>query len=171
MANVSAQDLKVLEEQLKRPPRNVISVETRCPAGHPQVILVYPLIKEGKRWEPFPTIYWLTCPSLVAQLAALEHVSWIRRLEREIRSDATLKRELEKNHKAYIEERWALLSDEDKQGIEKRGWTDIYLKRGIGGIENWNHLKCLHLHYAHHLARENVIGRWIHRMKTPQPCR
>lgn len=40
----------------------------------------------------------------------------------------------------------------------------ILAGRGIGGIENPYSVKCLHTHYAHHLARPqdgNLIGQWV----------
>jgi hypothetical protein len=36
-----------------------------------------------------------------------------------------------------------------------------FKERGIGGLQDWDRVKCLHMHYAHHLVRENVIGQWI----------
>lgn len=42
----------------------------------------------------------------------------------------------------------------------------LFIGRGIGGIrfENPSSVKCLHTHYAHHLARPedgNLIGLWV----------
>jgi len=96
---VSERDLKVLKEQLGRPPRGVLAIERRCPAGHPQVIRVYPLI-DG---EPFPTLFWLTCPEIVKQISRLEHESWIRKLEERIARDPEFRRRYHEAHKGAPE--------------------------------------------------------------------
>lgn len=149
--------MDALREQLGREPRGVRAVEARCPVGHPQVIRVYPLV-EG---EPFPTLFWLTCPSLVGQISQLEHRGTIAELEATLARDANLRRRYEDDHRAYIAERWHELSERDRRWVEAQGLSDAFLERGIGGIRHWSSVKCLHLHYAHHRARANVLGAWI----------
>ena len=151
-------DLEALRVQLGREPRGVLAVESRCPAGHPQVIKVYPLLKSGGTAEPFPTLFWLTCPAIITQISVLEHDGWIARLEDEMQADPAFRERVERDHRAYIEERWATLSLADRKWIRRQGWASFLLERGIGGIEDWAHIKCLHLHAAHHLARSNAIG-------------
>ena len=164
---VSKRDLKVLEEQLGRPPRGVLAVERRCPAGHPQVVRVYPLI-EGK---PFPTLFWLTCPEVVKQISRLEHESWIQKLEERVQRDPELRARYHQAHRAYIEERWQQLTAEDKRWIEEQGLSEVFLKRGIGGVRDWDSIKCLHMHYAHYKARgQNPIGEWIEEHFEIQEC-
>lgn len=155
---VTERDLVILEEQLGRRPRGVRAIERRCPAGHPQVIRVYPLIDE----KPFPTLFWLTCPSLIGQIARLEHQGWIERLEQLIERDPELRARYLRDHRAYIEERWRELSPEDREWVIERGLAPVFRERGIGGLRDRTKVKCLHLHYAHHQARgENVIGEWL----------
>lgn len=72
-----------------------------------------------------------------------------------------MQEELNAQHEQYIESRWRRLAESDKRLIADRGWTDALRERGIGGARNRAAVKCLHAHYAHHLAAENVIGRWI----------
>ena len=157
MGEVSERDLAVLWEQLGREPRGVRAIETRCPVGHPQVIRVYPLT-DG---EPFPTLFWLTCPSLVRQISQLEHQGLIAELEALLVRDDDLREGLFEDHRAYVAERWNELSARDQQWIRDQGLSEVFLERGIGGVANWMSVKCLHLHYAHHLARANVLGAWI----------
>jgi hypothetical protein len=154
---ISKSDLAVIEQQLGRPPRGALAVETRCPIGHPQVIRVYPLI-DGK---PFPTLFWLSCPNLVAQISRLEHQNYIQKIEELIQQDPEFHERVFKNHRDNIRERWAELSEADIEFIDKKGYREQLQECGIGGIKNWETVKCLHLHYAHHLARENAIGQWI----------
>ena len=155
---VTERDLAILEEQLGRSPRGVRAIERRCSAGHPQVIRVYPLL-DGK---PFPTLYWLTCPSLIKQIARLEHQGWIERLERRMERAPEMRARYFESHRAYIEERWRELSEGDRQWVIERGLEPIFEERGIGGLRDWTKVKCLHLHYAHYQARgENVIGAFL----------
>ncbi len=155
---VDERDLRIIEEQLGRRPRGVVAVERRCPAGHPQVIKVYPLL--GK--EPFPTLFWLTCPEIVRQISRLEHEGWIERLEELIKGDPELRRRYHESHRTYIRERWQTLREEDKRWLEAHGLLEVFQRRGIGGLRDWDAVKCLHMHYAHYKARgENPIGEWI----------
>ena len=167
MTDIHPSDLDTLREQLGRKPRGVRAIETRCPVGHPQVVRVYPLV-DG---EPFPTLFWLSCPSLVRQIAQLEHQGLIADLEALIARDDDLRAGLFENHRAYIAERWNELSARDRQGVRDRGMADVFWERGIGGILNWTTVKCLHLHYAHHRARANVLGAWIDGHREIVACR
>ena len=162
-SEISPRDLTMIAQQLGREPRGALRVECRCPAGHPQVIEVYPLIENDARiLEPFPTIFWLSCPMIVQQIAALEHQGLIAQLEALIQSDIEFRRRYLNDHRAYQEERWDLLTDEDRALVERdRRWRTVFRRRGIGGLSDLAHVKCLHMHYAHHLARANVIGRWL----------
>lgn len=166
MADVNARDVETLREQLGREPRGVRAIETRCPVGHPQVVRVYPLV-DG---EPFPTLFWLSCPSLVRQISQLEHQGLVSRLEELVARDDELRARYFDDHRAYIRERWNELSERDRGWIDDQALSDVYHERGIGGILNWASVKCLHLHYAHHLARANVLGAWIDKHYQIDPC-
>jgi len=165
---VSREDFEVLKQQLGRVPRGVLNVETRCPSGHPQVIKVYPLLRSTERVEPFPTLFWLTCPNLVKQLSSLEHRGWIARLERQLQEDKAFRASYHDDHVRYRDLRWQSLNEQDRALLLAKGWAGS--DRGIGGIADWDHIKCLHLHYAHHLARRNVIGRWLDTRFSLTPC-
>jgi len=154
---VTEAELEVLAEQLGRRPRGVRAIERYCPAGHPQVIRVYPLI-DG---NPFPTLFWLTCPELIKQLTRLEYEGVIEALERLIERDPRFRARYHQNHRDYIEERWKELNEHDRRWVEEQGLSAVFKERGIGGLRNWDAVKCLHMHYAHHKARANVIGEWL----------
>lgn len=163
---VSGRDLQVIRWQLGREPRGVMAVKRRCCRGYPQVIQVYPLLNG----EPFPTLFWLTCPVLVERLSRLESQGYIKRLEARITEDGALREELYGDHRSYIAERWAALSEADRTWIKNRGLAETFRKRGIGGISDWNKVKCLHLHYAHHLARGSAIGHWLENRFSIEEC-
>lgn len=168
--NIQPEDVEILKAQLGRAPRGVQSIETRCPVGHPQVIKVYPLLRKGDEAEPFPTLFWLTCPNIIDQISRLEHQGLIQKLESLLQEDEVMIQAYHDNHRQYLEERWEILTPEDQQWLHHQGWKENYLSRGIGGIANWDSLKCLHLQYAHHLARENVIGQWLDEHFTITSC-
>jgi hypothetical protein len=163
---IAPHEMQILEQQLGRPPRGVRAIERFCPAGHPQVIRVYPLIDA----KPFPTLFWLSCPSLVQQISRLEYRGVITTLEQLIQDDASFRADYHKNHRAYVQERWEQLSPEDCLWVQTQGLRSAFLTRGIGGLQDWNQVKCLHMHFAHHRARESVIGRWIEEHYTIREC-
>ena len=98
-----------------------------------------PLDAEG---DPFPTIYWLTCPDAVRAVSRVESEGWIGRLG----DDPAIAASVTEAHRAYATERGETLP-----GAEEWG--------GVGGTRQG--IKCLHAHYAYHLAGgDDVVGRW-----------
>ena len=67
----SSADSAVLLRQLGREPRLPYAVALRCPEGLSAVIETADFLSDG---TPFPTRYWLTCPSLVFAVARAESV-------------------------------------------------------------------------------------------------
>ena len=127
-----------MREQLGREPTTRFSVVARCPGGHPLVIRNHPLDADGK---PFPTLYWLTCVDAGRRVASLESEGWIDRLEIEFA------RELERAHREYA-------LDRARDVPQARAWG------GVGGTRVG--LKCLHAHYAYHLAGgDDAVGAWV----------
>lgn len=154
-------DRAIIEQQLGRPPRGLLNVEVRCPWGYPAVIRVAPLLKENNEIEPFPTLFWLTCPILREQLSRLEEQGVIGQLEAKIAHDPDLQARYVEDHRRYAQERFSLVSFTERALLERRGWLESLQDRGIAGIADFRTVKCLHAHYAHHLARGSVIGRWL----------
>jgi exopolyphosphatase / guanosine-5'-triphosphate,3'-diphosphate pyrophosphatase len=137
-------DLARVTAQLGREPRTTFSVIARCPGGHPLVIRDHPMDRHG---NPFPTLYWLTCPDAVAAVSRLESEGFIKRLDERARTDPELGKALDAAHREYAEERgrWA-------DGAEAWG--------GVGGSRAG--LKCLHAHYANHVAGgDDPVGAWV----------
>ena len=151
----------IIAKQIGRPPRGFLKVESYCQYGYPKVIQVYPLLREGEKFEPFPTMFWLTCPIIVEQISRLEEQRIIGQLERELAENSKLQAEYKKDHERYATERFALLKLEDKKFLEERGLIETLRERGIAGIQDHRFVKCLHAHYAHHVARESLIGRLL----------
>jgi uncharacterized protein len=143
-------DRAVVERQLGRPPRALRRVVVRCPFGRPAVTEQYPRDDAG---EPFPTMFWLTCPHLVAAVSRLEAAGGVERWTRAAVEDPELGASLER---AHAEQR------------ELRPELDL----GVGGARpGAAGLKCLHAHVAFALARPGyALGeRILAELEPPWP--
>jgi exopolyphosphatase/guanosine-5'-triphosphate,3'-diphosphate pyrophosphatase len=108
------------------------------------VIQNHPVDASG---DPFPTVYWLTCQDAVKAVSRLEADGWIKRLEARAREDRAFAEALDRAHRSCAAERGRLVA-----GAEAWG--------GVGG--SMAGLKCLHAHYAHHLAGgPDPVGAWV----------
>lgn len=137
-------DLALVAEQLGRTPQTSFSVLARCGVGHPLVIRNHPVDRGGR---PFPTLFWLTCPHAVKAVARLESDGWIKRLDEQARADPELGRALSEAHRVYAGERARWLPEAGSWG-------------GVGGAATG--VKCLHAHYANHLAGgADPVGAWV----------
>jgi exopolyphosphatase/guanosine-5'-triphosphate,3'-diphosphate pyrophosphatase len=137
-------DLALVTEQLGRSPLTDLSVVARCASGHPLVIRNHPVDRAG---NPFPTLYWLTCREAVKAVARVEADGWIKRLEGRAREEPSFGSALEAAHREYAAERGRWVP-------EAAGWG------GVGGA--WTGVKCLHAHYANHLAGgPDPVGSWV----------
>ena len=114
-----------------------------------------------ERPEPFPTLFWLADEAMVKHISHAERDGWIRRFQERLATDDDARAAHVKEHEAYIRERWELLTDEDRSLVGAAGLEEDFLKRGIGGMFDFGKVKCLHLQYAHHLARFNTVGQWM----------
>jgi exopolyphosphatase/guanosine-5'-triphosphate,3'-diphosphate pyrophosphatase len=133
-----ASDLALVREQLGREPTTAFSVVARCAGGHPLVIRNAPRGSDG---APFPTTYWLTCPDAVRAVSRVEAEGWIARLNERMAQTPELAAAVEAAHVAYAQE---------------RGTAD----GGVGGTGAG--IKCLHAHYAYHLAGgDDPVGAWV----------
>ncbi|MGQ0668123.1 MAG: DUF501 domain-containing protein, partial [Actinomycetota bacterium] len=144
MGELRASDLEAVGKQLGREPTTPFSVAARCTGGHPLVIRNDPFDANG---DPFPTLFWLTCPAAVRAVARLESDGAIARLNRRAETDAGFAAALEAAHHEYAEERARFHPDARDQG-------------GVGGTRTG--VKCLHAHYANHLAGgADPVGAWV----------
>ena len=136
-------DVTLVREQLGRDPTTAFAVVARCTGGHPLVIRNAPTDVNG---DPFPTTYWLTCPDAVKAVARIESEGWIARLNDRVQDDEAFDEALEAAHRAYAEERGRELA-------EAHAWG------GVAGTRTG--VKCLHAHYAYHLAGgDDPVGAW-----------
>lgn len=166
MERKAVNDLSVVARQLGRTPRGAFTVSVRCSYEYPQVIRVHPVVA-GK---PFPTLYWLTCPFLSKEIGHLEAAGWVKQLEVLMLEQPDLRRTMHEAHQRICEQREQLLSSEEKAALAADGTLVGLDGRGIGGISDWDRLKCLHLHAAHALADDNPVGDLVLKMLPALEC-
>jgi len=112
---------------------------------------------------PFPTIYWLTDPTLDHALADLERRGIIRQLDACLHRDAVLLETFRADHQRYRAQRWAMLTQADRSLVEASPSLMRSFRGGVAGIADFDTIKCLHAHVAHHLAEPqgNTIARLL----------
>ena len=93
-----------------------------------------------------PTRYWLVGPDDVLRVSRLEAAGGVRRAEAAVDPD-----ELADAHRRYAAERDAAIPG---------GYGCPRPSAGVGGTRQG--VKCLHAHYAWHLAGgDDPVGRWV----------
>lgn len=132
-------DLDAVERQLGRDPRGVLEVSYRCPNGAPGVVKTAPKLPDG---TPFPTLYYLTHPTLTAAVSRLESAGLMAEMTERLRQDPELTDAYRRAHELYLAERDA---------IEPLG-MDI----SAGGMPE--RVKCLHALVAHALAKGRGVN-------------
>lgn len=152
----SDDDRRVIEVQIGRPLRADSEVVARCHLDLPVVLEVPPHLDDG---TPFPTLYWLTCPVANSRIGRLEGAGGVKRMEAKAESDPVFGAALDAAHLAYAAKRDAKITRTD--GPQPSG--------GVGGAATG--VKCLHAHYAHHVAGEdNPVGDLVARWVEPLDC-
>ena len=154
-----ARELEIIERQLGRKPRGIQAVAATDGEGTPLVLRMHSLV-DGK---PFPTLYWLCDERLKISLSRIEAEGVIKGLEERLKTDEELLARYRASHEAYVAERWSFMSEAARNAIESQGFADLMRERGVGGIRDWNQVRCLHTQYAQHLAyaEGNAIGHWV----------
>ncbi len=143
----------IVSAQLGRPARGEPAVVHTCAFGLPTVVRVSPRLEDG---TPFPTVFWLSCPVMRSRVGTLEADHAMVGLNQRLHEDPELAAEYRDSHDRYVAFR-------DAQGDPLPG------DPGAGGMPK--HIKCLHVHAAHHLATgDNPIGAWTVEHSTPAPC-
>jgi uncharacterized protein len=128
---------------LGREPQGEYEVVARDERGDPTVIRNDPFLADG---TPMPTSYWLVGARERLLVSRLETAGGVNRAEAEIGLEV-----IARTHARYAAERDARITP-DHQGPRPSG--------GVGGTRTG--VKCLHAHYAHHLAGgDDPVGRWV----------
>ena len=142
----------LVADLLGREPRGSFDVAVRAADGTPVVIRNAPLLDDG---TPMPTRYWLVDEDLRAAIGRLEAAGGVRQAEAAVDPDA-----LAAAHRTYAVERDAALP---------AGHTGPAPFGGVGGTRRG--VKCLHAHYAWHLAGgDDPVGQWVEtQLEEPSP--
>ena len=146
---VTDADRAAVEALLGRPVQGAFEVVVRHDDGSPVVLRNAPLLDDG---TPMPTRYWLVGEPERTLVSRLEADGGVRAAEAEIDPD-----ELAAAHRRYASERDAAIPA-DHTGHRPSG--------GVGGTRVG--VKCLHAHYAWHLAGgDDPVGAWVARNLRP----
>jgi uncharacterized protein len=100
---------------------------------------------------PFPTTYYLTCPSLVAAVARLEAAGGVERWSASAARDPVLRASV----MDATEEQRTIRRELVEGGTGVDGGASLAL--GIAGSSSPVQLKCLHAHVAFALARPGYL--------------
>ena len=142
-AEPSPADRARVAELLGREPQGRYTIAARDDAGDPTVIRNEPFLADG---TPMPTTFWLIGPEWVRRIGQLEAAGGVDAAEAAIDRD-----ELAAAHARYAALRDAMIAH-DHIGPRPSG--------GVGGTRVG--VKCLHAHWAWHLAGgDDPVGRWI----------
>ncbi len=136
---VDPADLEAVARQLGREPRGVLEIAYRCPNGEPGVVKTTPRLPDG---TPFPTLYYLTHPTLTAAASRLESEGVMREMTVRLREDPELAADYRRAHESYLAERDAI----EPLGTSFSG----------GGMPD--RVKCLHVVMAHALAKGRGVN-------------
>lgn len=154
---ISDSDYQQVAALLGREPRGLRDIAIRSRDGIPAVIRVASLVDS----KPFPTLFWLIDKKLNYAIDQLEAGGLIAQLQSQIDNSDELQQSLTIDHEAHIALRSALMLDVDRDAINKLGFAEVLNRRGIGGIENFMRIRCLHTYYASHLVSPNTVGKLV----------
>ncbi len=130
-------DREAVRRQLGREPRP-FRVAARCPFGLPSVI-------ENERARNMPTSFWVTCPSLVADISRVESTGGVREAGEAVGTDTV--EAIHEQHRA------------------------LYGTR-VAGVRDGGNVKCLHAFTALGIsgAVPNAVAEWtLERLERPYP--
>ena len=138
MSSVDQRDVDAVEEQLGREPRGLRAVAHRCPCGNPDVVETAPRLRSEQNpvGEPFPTLYYLTCPKAASAIGTLEGGGVMAEMTERLGRDPELAAAYRAAHEDYLTRRDAI---EVLDGFPS-----------AGGMPD--RVKCLHVLVGHALA-------------------
>jgi hypothetical protein len=150
-------DRSVVEIQIGRPPRSVVTVGARCHLGLPIVIDVPPILDDG---TPFPTTHWLTCPLALLRVSRLESEGGVRDADALIAADSVIAEAFGDAMNRYRARRDSLIPAD---------WDGPRPSGGVAGSQGG--VKCLHAQYADTVSgNRNPIGSDVAAKIEPLDC-
>lgn len=158
--NFTDEDLEIIRRQLNCSEVDLCAVIERCIYNYPQIILMNPISRneEGKselNHQAASNLLWLTCPYLNDKIHEIENKGFISKISKLINNDTgfTNRMRYAHAHFYFLRHRVCYVSG---------GFRNLDIElfgKGIGGIQDLNSLKCLHLHYSHYrICSNNIAG-------------
>lgn len=154
---ISDSDYQQVKALLGRSPRGLRSIAAVDCDGGAVVIQVASLVNK----KPFPTLFWLVDKRLNYAIDQIEARGQIAVFQEAVNSSPSLQQSLADDHRAHIALRESLMTADERRQVEALGFQAVLSKRGIGGIENFTRIRCLHTYYAAHLMVPNTVGRLL----------
>lgn len=125
----------VASAMIGRPLRSRSAAAVRCRWGLPAVLRVDPRLDDG---TPFPTVFYLTCPTAASAVGRLEAAGVMREMSDRLSTDPDLASAYERAHVAYLAHRSSI------------GEVPEIAGKSAGGMPT--RVKCLHVLVAHALV-------------------
>jgi hypothetical protein len=147
---VASADAAAVAGQLGRAPHAMTAVAARCPFGFPAVVEDLPYDGDGR---PFPTLYYCTCPTLVAAVSRLESDGGVAAWTRRVAAEPDLARSAADAAADSAVRRADLVRAYELSMVD----GGASLMTGVGGVGDLLAVKCLHAHVAHALARPGYV--------------
>lgn len=131
--------------QLGYLPYNLVEVAAQSPSlvndqeQNPLVLKLYPLntndlsgrySKSVGQPLPFPTMMWMSCRVLYAQISVLEDAGWIQVFQKKLLNSPESPEWLQimdNAHRLYAAERWAQISPGDMELVVRNNWCECFL--------------------------------------------
>ena len=152
---VDGADLAVVAGQLGRTPHAMSRIVARCPFGSPAAVETLPYDAGGR---PFPTLFYLTCPTLVAAVSRQESDGGVQAWSARLAAEPALARAVAVAAMAARRRRRELVRRYDLKMVD----GGASLSTGVGGVGDVRAVKCLHAHVAHALAHPGyAFGRAV----------
>ncbi len=150
MPLVAGEEAAVVAGQLGRAPHAMSAVAARCPFGFPAVVEDLPYDEAGR---PFPTLFYCTCPTLVAAVSRAESGGGVAGWTSRLAAGPELARSAVNAARDSAARRAELVDDYELAMLD----DGASLATGVGGVSDVRMVKCLHAHVAHALARPGYL--------------
>ncbi len=147
---VAGADGAVIAGQLGRRPQAMSAVAARCPFALPAVVEDLPYDLEGR---PFPTLFYCTCPTLVAAVSRLESAGGVAVWTGRLTADPALAQSAADAAAGSARRREELVRVHALPMLD----DGASLMTGVGGVRAVGTVKCLHAHVAHALANPGYV--------------
>jgi uncharacterized protein len=161
------EDIEIIKRQLNTDDVRLTGIVERCKWGCPSIIILYPFRKPEStepdqkklNYTSLSTLVWLTCPYLNERIHRLESDGYIKKIGVFVHQEREYIEAMKFAHAHYFFLRKNIYRHflGEVSSLEE---NVRLFGTGIGGINNTDTIKCLHLHYAHYrMCDSNFAGR------------